>query len=124
MDRIFNLKSDATFTEVESYIKNQLIGLANVDVDFFLAKGNTYIFNVCIGGVNMFHSDVVRLTSRAFNSDKYESFVFNIIIRSDMAVEQSLIVSLIAYSKMVECYVKTRDYDKDFAEWEKYEKEK
>lgn len=121
MDKIFNLKSDATFTEVESYIKNQLMALIGVDVDFFLAKGNTYTFNVCIGGVNMFNDNAVRLTSRSFNGDKYESFVFNIIIRGDMSVDISIIVSLIAYSKIVEDYTNTRDYHKDFREWTKYE---
>ena len=58
------LDKNASFAEVESYVKTQLINQIYLDIDFYLAMGDLYTLNIRIGGASMFSEDAVRITKK------------------------------------------------------------
>lgn len=118
------LDKNASFAEVESYVKNQLINQVYLDVDFYLAMGNLYTLNIRIGEVNMFDSEAVRIAEKLTYSkhSAMGEWIANIIIAKGYNISRDLIDTLSIYFHNFSDYLVTRDHAKDTSEWEKYEK--
>ena len=119
------LDKNASFAEVASYVKNQLISQIYLDVDFYLAMGDLYTLNIRIGGACMFSKDAVRITKKmtfGVDDDVLGWWVFNIIIKKGYVVDSHIISTLFGYICEFSQYLVTRDHSKDTSEWKKYEK--